>query len=446
MRFTNAYVSCPVCSPTRAGLLTGRYQQRFGHEFNPGPDPEQTFGLPLSERTIADTLKAAGYRTALVGKWHLGSEPEYLPQRRGFDEFFGFLGGAHAYFTPDAKEQNVTGLGPAGAGGARAPIFRGTEPVKEEAYLTDAFGREASAFVARNKDNPYFLYLAFNGVHTPLQAPKKYVERFPNLSGKRQAYAAMLSAVDDAVGQVLAQVKANGQEQDTLVLFISDNGGPPANGSNNTPLSGFKASVLEGGIRVPLFVKWPAKISAGAVRTEPVISLDILPTAAAAAGAKVADGVALEGVDLLPLLTGTSAAAPHERLYWRFGEQWAIREGDFKLRGDRGGAVSLFNLKDDMAEHHDLAVAQPEKVSALKAAWDAWDGELSDPKWKRRQQPVAAAANAGQPKASGPRKRKQQAAAEEAGAKASPADTAKAPATDPGPASKASTSEPGATK
>ncbi|MBI4579863.1 MAG: sulfatase-like hydrolase/transferase, partial [Planctomycetes bacterium] len=287
VRFTNGYVSCPVCSPTRAGLLTGRYQQRFGHEFNPGPPAraEPHFGLPLTEKTIADDLKTAGYVTGMVGKWHLGYQPKFHPTKRGFDEFFGFPGGAHSYVDAKADPANL--------------IYRGTTPVDEKEYLTDAFAREAAAFVARHAKERFFLYLPFNAVHSPLQAPDKYKERFASINDpKRQTMAAMLSAMDDAVGAVLKELRDRGIFENTLIFFISDNGGPtPGNASRNTPLSGFKAQVWEGGIRVPYLIQWPGRVPAGRVYEQPVIALDILPTAVAAAGGSVPADRKLDGVN-----------------------------------------------------------------------------------------------------------------------------------------------------
>lgn len=225
VRCSNGYVSGPYCSPTRAGLLTGRYQTRFGHEFNPSGSADR--GLPLSETTIADRLKAAGYKTGLVGKWHLGGSAEMHPNARGFDEFFGFIAGAHPYLP-----------------GQGAPIYRDHEEVKETEYLTDALGREAVAFIDRHQDEPFFLYLAFNAVHTPMEAQKERLAKFGDIADpKRRKYAAMMSAMDDAIGEVLAKLDADGLSDDTLVFFISDNGGPTmattaTNGSINAPLRG----------------------------------------------------------------------------------------------------------------------------------------------------------------------------------------------------------------
>jgi arylsulfatase A-like enzyme len=251
IRCTNGYVSGPYCSPTRAGLMTGRYQTRFGHEFNPGAKNANS-GLPLTETTLADRLKAAGYKTGLVGKWHLGDEPKFHPQKRGFDEFFGFLGGAHSYFPAKGPD-----------------VLRGTETAHEKEYLTDALAREAVAFIDRHKAEPFFLYLAFNAVHTPMHATDSRLAKFDGIKDQqRRTYAAMLMAMDEAIGKVMEKVRAEKMEEDTLIGFISDNGGPTMqgttiNGSINTPLRGSKRTTLEGGIRVPFFVAWKGHLPAG---------------------------------------------------------------------------------------------------------------------------------------------------------------------------------------
>ena len=320
VRFTSGYVSCPVCSPTRAGLMTGRYQQRFGHEFNPGPvaRASSNFGLPLTEVTLADRLKAAGYATGMVGKWHLGTQPAYQPQQRGFDEFFGFLGGAHSYLNALANGAN--------------PIRRGTTPVYEKEYLTDAFSREALAFIDRHQKEAFFLYLPFNAVHAPLEGARKYLDRFANIQNdKRRTFAAMLSAMDDAVGAVLTKLRQAGIEQETLIFFFSDNGGPTRQTtSRNDPLRGFKGQVLEGGIRIPFLIQWKSHLPAGMVYERPVISLDILPTAVAAAGIELPPEAKLDGVSLLPYLNGEKSGQPHEALYWRYGrnQQFARATGN----------------------------------------------------------------------------------------------------------------------
>jgi arylsulfatase A-like enzyme len=376
VRFTSGYVSGPYCSPTRAGLMTGRYQTRFGHEFNPGDKN----GLPLGETTIADRLKAAGYVTGLVGKWHLGSLPQFHPQKRGFAEFFGFLAGAHDYFRS-------------------AGILRGTEPVENLDYTTDAFAREAEAFIERHKAEPWFLYLAFNAVHTPMQATDDRLAKFPGIDDKRRrTYDAMTLALDEAVGSVLRKLASAQLAQNTLVVFISDNGGPTMpgttiNGSRNTPLRGSKRTTLEGGIRVPFVVSWPSHLKP-AVCEQPVIQLDAHVTALAVAGVDVNPEWKLDGVNLLPFLHRENPGMPHEALYWRFGSQMAIRMGDYKLvRYDMNAdtrtgrprqpvtRAKLYRLSDDIGETKDLAAEMPERVQELQSKWEAWNATLAAPLW-----------------------------------------------------------------
>ena len=385
VRFTSGYVSGPYCSPTRAGFMTGRYQQRFGHEFNPGPEQSaaKDFGLPTGEVTLGNRLKDAGYATGWFGKSHLGYEPPYHPLKRGFDEYYGFLGGARSYFED---------------GGKSSPVQRGTK-VEEKfgGYTTEAFGREAVNFIEAQKAGPWFVYLPFNAVHGPLEATEKYLARFPSITDqKRRTYAAMQSAMDDAIGAVLAKIRETGQEENTLIFFFSDNGGPtPGNTSGNGPLRGYKAQTWDGGVRVPFLVQWKGKIPAGKVDDRPVIQLDIHPTALAAAGVDTKAEWKLDGVNLLPYLTGENSGTPHDALYWRFGQQVAIRMGDWKLvkgagmegitveRNEKAGmtGAELYNLKADIGEKTNLAAQEPGKVKELAAAWDRWNTGNIDPKW-----------------------------------------------------------------
>ena len=385
-RFTNGYVSGPYCSPTRAGLLTGRYQQRFGHEFNPGGEGSAAagkgeIGLPLSETTIANRLKEAGYTTGLVGKWHLGASPKFHPQQRGFDEFYGFLGGGNTYF----NQETTT-------------ILRGTEKQSEPTYLTDAFGREAVSFIDRHQKKPFFLYLAFNAVHTPMEADETRLGKFADIQDQqRKTYAAMLSAMDDAVGDVLKKLRESQLEENTLIFFISDNGGPTMrgttiNGSINSPLRGSKRTTLEGGIRVPFAIQWKGHIAPGTVYNRPVIQLDIQPTALAAAGVDIRPEWKFDGVNLLPFIAGQTTGVPHEALYWRLGEQNAVRQGDWKLvqydlnvesssptRGVTG--KKLYHLLKDVNESRDLAAEYPDKVKELETLWQSWNSQLTKPLW-----------------------------------------------------------------
>lgn len=384
VRFTSGYVSGPYCSPTRAALMTGRYQQRFGHEFNPGPAEAAVpnFGLSLNEKTIGDRLKAAGYATGWFGKSHLGYQPPYHPLKRGFDEYFGFLGGMHDYLDAAGDKHN--------------PILKGTEPVDNIDYTTDAFGREAVSFIERHKAEPWFCYLPFNAVHGPLESVEKYLSRFPNIEDKkRKTFCAMLSGMDDAIGSVLAKIREQGQEENTLIFFISDNGGPTQQTtSGNGPLRGFKAQTWEGGIRVAWMLQWKGHVPAGKVDDRPVIQIDILPTALAAAGVEAQPDWKLDGVNLLPYVTGAKTGAPHEALYWRFGAQMAIRMGDWKLvKGAgmpgiaRGGEATvdgaeLYHLSADIGEKQNLAAQEPQKVAELAAAWKQWNTGNVPPSWE----------------------------------------------------------------
>jgi arylsulfatase A-like enzyme len=369
IRFTSGYVSCPVCSPTRAGLMTGRYQQRFGHEFNPGGNPPD-FGLSPTEVTLAERMKSLGYLTGIVGKWHLGNREPSIPTERGFDEFFGFLGGAHQYFVSDRTTKN--------------PILRDKRAVQEPEYLTDAFTREAVAFIERHKNEPFFLYLSYNAVHAPLQAPENYLSRFTQIKNKRRrTFAAMLSAMDDGVGQVLGKLRELNLEERTLVIFLSDNGGPTrSTTSRNDPLRGFKGQVMEGGIRIPFLVQWKGHLPAGKVYDHPVISLDIYPTAFAAADGTIQSEWNLDGVNLLPYLRGEIAGIPHDTLFWRFGQQWAVRRGNWKLvKQNASTPPKLFNLEADIHEDHDLASSKPDVAKELRGIYEQWNSQLQEPRW-----------------------------------------------------------------
>jgi len=380
VRCTSGYVSHPFCSPTRAGLMAGRYQQRFGHENNPAWLPEDPkVGLPLSQTTLPQVLKTAGYTTGAVGKWHLGAHPSFHPNKRGFEDYFGALGGGHSYL-PQAK------------GGVEysIPLDRNGQPESHTEYLTDMFGREAVSFVERNREKPWFLYLAFNAPHTPLQATENYVDRIKGITDeKRRTYAAMIVAMDDAIGQVLKQLDTLKQTENTLIFFFSDNGGPSfANASSNAPLHGDKGQVFEGGIRVPFLVSWPAKLPQGKDYDQPVTSLDVFATAAALADAKVPAGVKLDGVNLIPFLAGEKKSAPHEALFWRTGggASYAMRSGDWKWLKMGKEAPQLFNVNKDIGEQHDLASEKPEIAQRMEAAVMSWNKELIPPLFESPKQ------------------------------------------------------------
>ena len=380
VRFTDGYANHTVCSPSRAGLLSGMYQHRFGFEFNSGPErfASQKFGLPRSVPSLAEKLKAAGYATGMVGKWHIGFREELRPPERGFDFYYGFLSGARTYF-PDGRQNNQ--------------LFRNGKPVKlETEYLTDAFATESVAFIKRHRDEPFFLYLAFNAVHTPMEATKKYLDRFPDIRDpKRQALAGMLSAMDDAVGSVLAILRDLDVEENTLTFFYSDNGGvPPKNASRNDPLRGRKGQVFEGGVRVPFMVQWKGKLPSGMTYRKPVMGFDVHATALAAAGVAVPEDRPIDGVNLIPYLTGKREGQPHEQLFWRAGRQHAARVGDWKLVVVPGASPMLFNLKDDIGEERDVAKERPEKLKELQAAYAAWGAKMMPARWIRQDRSNAA--------------------------------------------------------
>ncbi len=362
LRFTNGYVAATYCSPSRAGLMTGRYPTRFGHEFN---TVANAVGLRADQTTLATRLKALGYATAAIGKWHLGNQPANRPTKRGFDEFFGTLNNTPFFHPTNFVDSRLS---------------NDVREVKDDAfYTTDAYADRAVDWLEQNKDKPRFLYLPFNAVHAPLQATKKYLDRFPGITDeKRKTFAAMMSAMDDAVGRVLGKIRELGQEENTLIFFISDNGGPTQSiTSSNGPLRGFKMTTFEGGTRVPFIAQWKGKIPAGKTSDLPVMNLDVLPTAIIAAGGKPEASWQIDGVDLMPFLTGAKNSRPHQTLYWRYGPQWAIRHGDMKLVVARGGSgqPELYDLAADIGESKDLAAAQPTKVKELQAMWDKWSAE-----------------------------------------------------------------------
>jgi len=387
VRCTSGYVTCPYCSPSRAGMLTGRAQTRFGHEFNPHVGKEAELGLPLDQRTIANELHDVGYATALIGKWHQGFDKPHHPNSRGFDEFFGFLVGGHNYAQhPDADPEF-------GSGHSHNMIYRGDKLQKLDGFLTDIFTDEAIGFMDRNKQKPWMLYLAYNAVHTPLEISPSIAARIPAgvTDNDRRGYLGLLLGLDDAIGRVTDYLRKSGADKNTLVFFVSDNGGAGRkpylayNTGVNTPLRGDKGQTLEGGIRVPFFASWPGKLPAGKTYDHPVSTLDFLPTACALAGAKHVD--AIEGVNLLPFLKGESQSAPHATLAWRFGPQKAIRQGDWKLTDERDfdtktqSGWRLYDLSKDIGEAHDLSAQFPEKKAELIKLWEEWDSHNIAPKW-----------------------------------------------------------------
>jgi len=367
--FTHAYAAAPVCTPSRAGLYTGRYPACLGVQANTGANKvarKRAKGMPGEVLTIPERLSVLGVHSGLIGKWHLGLKEDMQPVSQGFDEFFGFLGPSHLYL-PDSHD---------------AKMMRGKtiEDEPEHEYLTDAFAREAVAFLARNKERPFALTVAFNAPHNPFEATDAYLARFPELKGQKRAYAAMVSALDDAVGRILAALEKEGLAQDTLVFFASDNGAPldESPGSNGTLNEG-KAFVFEGGIRVPLTLRWPGRVAAGTTIASPVSLLDVSATTLSLAGANAATLAQLDGRDLQPLLAGQPA--PERSFFWRLGPSAALRKGDWKLVVSNQSRW-LFDLATDPDEHVDLAGTKAELVTSLAAELDAWSAKLPEPLWK----------------------------------------------------------------
>jgi arylsulfatase A-like enzyme len=379
VRFTNGYVSAPFCCPSRAGLMTGRYQTRFGHEMNVvgkrNLDPK--IGLPLTEKTMANHFHEAGYRTGLIGKWHLGGHP----MNRGFDEFYGFLHEGHFYYPPPYRGAVTRLRENEPPYDDDNPLMRDRNVVEEKSYLTDALGREAASFIERSGEKPFFLYLAFNAIHSPMQAPVALMSEFEGLRGEqRRLFAAMTRAMDSATGRVLETLRARGLEQDTLVFFLSDNGGPTAElTSSNAPLRGGKGQLYEGGIRVPFACQWKGRIAAGRVSNETVSALDLLPTAISAAGLKLPTN--LDGVNLMPHLSDSTKLLGQRSLFWRYGQNLAMRKGQWKVVKQRSNDFQLFDLASDPAETNDLSALRPDMKKQLLAELEATNREMAAPLW-----------------------------------------------------------------
>lgn len=371
VRFTNGYSSHPFCSPMRAGFMTGRYQQRFGYETNVPYDPHNPFvGLAKDQITIAERLQKAGLRTAAVGKWHLGASSVHHPLARGFDFHFGFLGGGHDYFEVDLTRPMTEGY--------REPLQKNGKPEDLKGYLTDVLTTEAVGFVKQNARKPFFLYLAYNAPHTPLQAPEFWLEKYAGIADeKRRAYAAMVSTLDAGVGRLIETLDVLGLREKTVVFFVSDNGGPEhANASDNGPLRGEKGDVYEGGVRVPFIMSWPGVIEGDRNFRHPVNTIDVACTALALAGIEIDDDPTLDGINLLPFASGENKGAPHDALFWRKmnGEAWAIRCGKWKLvRPSEDEPSALYDLETDIAEYQDLAAMNPDIVASLEQKFDDWN-------------------------------------------------------------------------
>ncbi|MBR8538217.1 sulfatase [Carboxylicivirga sediminis] len=384
VKFTNGYTSYSVCSPSRAGFLTGRYQQRFGFERNPQYCPDDPdMGLTTDEMTIAESLAQEGYQSTVIGKWHMGAhKATHHPLNRGFAEFFGHLGGGHRYFPEELTIKDSYAIS-GEHDSYRTWIMRNHTPEKTSKYLTDEFSDEAVSFIKRHANEPFFLFLSYNAPHGPLQATDEYLQRFPDIKDtKRKTYAAMVSALDDGVGRVLETLEELAIDDNTIIFFLSDNGGPETkNASDNGPLREGKSSHYEGGYRVPFAMRWKSQVDA-TVYDFPISSLDIFATISALAKSPINKNKPLDGVNLIPYVTGNSNKAPHQYIYLRkFDQQrYCVRDGDYKLvMHNNGKTKELYNLSEDIGEQNNLADKMPEKVKQLELILNEWTSELIDP-------------------------------------------------------------------
>ena len=374
MVFTNGYVTHPYCSPSRAGLMTGRYQSRFGHDCNMPYHTENdgTIGTPRSEKMIPEALQQLGYRTCAIGKWHLGDHPTLHPNHQGFDYWFGFPGGGMNYW---GKSTN-----------AIQTIYRNGEkvPDSELSYLTDDFTNEAINFITKKDSKPFFIYLAYNAPHAPNQVTQRYLENTKHIEyPERSVYGAMVNGIDYCVGRIDSTLIANNIAKNTVIVYLSDNGGRK-DLADNRPFRGHKGQIFEGGIKVPFFIKWPLGIKPKQVYNNPIISLDLFPTFLSMAGGNVNDEKQLEGKNLLPYITQNIKHEPHDILFWRSvgGFEYAVRKGKYKLyKSAYKNSTLLFDLENDSYERYDIAAKHPEIVAQLHKAYKKWNAKNIQPQW-----------------------------------------------------------------
>ncbi|MBT7303260.1 MAG: sulfatase-like hydrolase/transferase [Victivallales bacterium] len=389
--FTDGYVTCAVCAPSRAGLLTGQYQQRFGFWDNIGPyrrgkniEP----GIPTDLPILSERLKKLGYTTGIFGKTHDGAAEEMMAFNR-WDEFYGFNNGASNFLgdmnrssNPIYHNRTVVSSPYTARGIKHTDVCQKGVIVKDaDQYLTDKLGEMAVRFIETNKDRSFLCYVPFNAIHGPFQAPKELVDKYAHIKNpERRRVMAMLESMDQNVGRVLDALKKHGLMENTLIVFLSDNGGHKA--SPNKPLRGKKGTFWEGGLRVPFCMRWDGRIKSGQIYRRPVIALDILPTAMAAAGVSADPAWELDGVDLLPYVRDGKAGDPHEALHWAWGPRTAIRRGDLKaVSMNKGKTFMLFDLAKDIGEQHDLAAERPEELAALTKMHRQWEKALMPPQW-----------------------------------------------------------------
>jgi len=423
--FTEAYCNSPICSPSRAGMLTGRYVQRYGYELQPhdrypknrleylivrhfmdrgdwivaehnGYPLQEDIdkqGVPPSEITLGELLKSRGYKTGIIGKWHLGHNEPFLPNNRGFEYQYGFYEAFSLYAPVDSPDiinhrhdysasKHIWGKGRSDT----CAIRRNNEVIEEKEYLTQKIAAEAVRYLVAHKDEPFFLYVPFNAPHTPFQVTKEYFDKFSHVKDRnKRVYYAMIAALDDAVGEITNKVKELDIEEKTIIFFASDNGGAVYTGAtDNAPLKGGKLSNFEGGLNIPCMVKWKGKLPEGKHFHEPVSLMDLFVTSAEISGSTLPDDRQYEGVNLIPYVTGENDGIPHEALYWRSGYNKAIRRGQWKLiMNERDEITILYNLKDDKVEKKNIAASHPEIVENLKKEHKAWEEKLGEPAWPR---------------------------------------------------------------
>lgn len=367
VRCTNGYVTAPQCGPSRSGLLSGRYQNRFGFESN---EWAYNPGIPRSVPLVSERIREYGYTTGYIGKWGITSKRHSYPPKRGFDESYWVQDG-NIYFPDTPSKYNTQ-------------MHRGMDPIDLDSYSTDAFGREAIDFIKRHQENPFFLFISYITPHEPMEAKESDLERFSHIKDPlRRTSIAMIACMDDNIGRMLEVLRETGLEEDTLIFFLSDNGGYPGNASLNTPYRGSKSQMLEGGIRVPFLVQWKGKLPAGKVYEKVVSSLDIVPTTLAVAGAPLLSEWQLDGVNLLPYLVGNAEGVPHAALFWRYKawskkpeqDGWAVRQGDWMLvrNGWAKKPPALYNLAEDPQQRSDLSKTLPDRFERMHELWKEWD-------------------------------------------------------------------------